>query len=126
MTGTEERYALGEGVFGSETVMAPRIGSTGEDDGYLVTMTVDMNRDLSECLVFDAQRLADGPLARIRLPERISSGTHSTWRRARRFRDGGSPTGRRTLCACDISVSPGVTPVMVLRMTATRRHWRRS
>lgn len=59
--------------------MAPRIGSTGEDDGYLVTMTVDMNRDLSECLVFDAQRLADGPLARIRLPERISSGTHSTW-----------------------------------------------
>ncbi|WP_016691146.1 carotenoid oxygenase family protein [Rhodococcus rhodochrous] len=79
VTGTEERYALGEGVFGSETVMAPRIGSTGEDDGYLVTMTVDMNRDLSECLVFDAQRLADGPLARIRLPERISSGTHSTW-----------------------------------------------
>lgn len=78
-TGAEEYYPLGDGVFGSETVMAPRNGSTGEDDGYLVTMTVDMNRDLSECLVFDAQRLADGPLARIRLPERISSGTHSTW-----------------------------------------------
>ncbi|MEE2031706.1 carotenoid oxygenase family protein [Rhodococcus chondri] len=79
VTGAEEHFALGEGVFASETVMAPRIGSTGEDDGYLVTMTVDMNRDLSECLVFDATRLADGPLARIRLPERISSGTHSTW-----------------------------------------------
>ncbi|MBF0662316.1 carotenoid oxygenase family protein [Rhodococcus sp. (in: high G+C Gram-positive bacteria)] len=79
LTGAEEHYALGEGVFGSETVMAPRIGSSGEDDGYLVTMTVDMNRDLSECLVFDAQRLADGPVARIRLPERVSSGTHSTW-----------------------------------------------
>ncbi|MBM7458763.1 carotenoid oxygenase family protein [Rhodococcus coprophilus] len=79
LTGVEERYPLGEGVFGSETVMAPRIGSAGEDDGYLVTMTVDMNRDLSECLVFDAQRLADGPVTRIRLPERVSSGTHSTW-----------------------------------------------
>lgn len=78
-TGNEEHYALGDGVFGSETVMAPRIGATSEDDGYLVTITVDMNRDLSECLVFDAQRLADGPLARIRLPERVSSGTHSTW-----------------------------------------------
>ncbi|MFD6859275.1 carotenoid oxygenase family protein [Rhodococcus sp. NPDC060090] len=79
VTGAEEHFSLGEGVFGSETVMAPRVGSTGEDDGYLVTMTVDMNRDLSECLVFDAQRLSDGPLARVRLPERISSGTHSTW-----------------------------------------------
>ena len=59
--------------------MAPRVGSTGEDDGYLVTITSDMNRDLSECLVFDARRLADGPIVRVRLPERVSSGTHSTW-----------------------------------------------
>lgn len=29
--------------------------------------------------VFDARRPADGPLARIGLPERVSSGTHSTW-----------------------------------------------
>ncbi|MEZ7237531.1 carotenoid oxygenase family protein [Rhodococcus sp. GXMU-t2271] len=78
-TGAEEHYSFGEGVFGSETVMAPRTGSAGEDDGYLITITTDMNRDRSECLVFDAQRPADGPLARIRLPERVSSGTHSTW-----------------------------------------------
>jgi carotenoid cleavage dioxygenase len=29
--------------------------------------------------VFDAQRLIDGPIARVQLPERISSGTHSCW-----------------------------------------------
>lgn len=78
-TGSEERYAYGDGVFGSETAMAPRVGSAGEDDGYLVTLTTDMNADRSECLVFDAARLTDGPVARVRLPERISSGTHSTW-----------------------------------------------
>ncbi|GAA4261142.1 carotenoid oxygenase family protein [Dactylosporangium darangshiense] len=78
-TGHDERYAFGEGVFGSETAMAPRVGSSGEDDGYLVTIVTDMNRDASECLVFDAQRVADGPVARIALPERISSGTHATW-----------------------------------------------
>ncbi len=78
-TGAEEHYSFGEGVFGSETVMAPRTGSAGEDDGYLITITTDMNRDRSECLVFDARRPADGPLARIGLPERVSSGTHSTW-----------------------------------------------
>ena len=59
--------------------MAPRVGSTGEDDGYLVTLTTDMNDDASYCLVFDAARVADGPVCKLRLPERISSGTHSTW-----------------------------------------------
>jgi carotenoid cleavage dioxygenase len=79
VTGTEERYAFGDGVFGSETPFAPRLGSTGEDDGYLVTFTTDLNRDVSECLVFDARSIGSGPIARVRLPERISSGTHSCW-----------------------------------------------
>ncbi|AHH99740.1 carotenoid oxygenase family protein [Kutzneria albida] len=79
LTGSEQRYAFGEGVYGSETAMAPRVGATGEDDGYLVTITTDMNQDRSECLVFDARRVADGPVARVRLPERVSSGTHATW-----------------------------------------------
>jgi carotenoid cleavage dioxygenase-like enzyme len=79
VAGTEERISFGEGVYGSETAVAPRVGATSEDDGYLVTLTTDMVNDRSECLVFAAQRLSDGPVARIRLPERVSSGTHSTW-----------------------------------------------
>jgi carotenoid cleavage dioxygenase len=78
-TGAEERITFGDGVYGSETAMAPRLGSRGEDDGYLVTLTTDMNADASYCLVFDAARLADGPVCKLQLPERISSGTHSTW-----------------------------------------------
>jgi carotenoid cleavage dioxygenase-like enzyme len=78
-TGAEERYGFGDGVYGSETAMAPRVGGTGEDDGYLVTLTTDMNADASYCLVFDAARVADGPVCKLALPERVSSGTHSTW-----------------------------------------------
>lgn len=78
-TGTEERFAFGDGVFGSETAMAPRPGGDAEDDGYLVTLTTDMNDDASYCLVFDAARVGDGPVCTLRLPERICSGTHSTW-----------------------------------------------
>ncbi|MGV0852158.1 carotenoid oxygenase family protein [Mycolicibacterium phlei] len=78
-TGAEERYSLGEGVYGSETAMAPRVGSTGEDDGYVVTIATDMNADASYALVFDAARIADGPVCKLALPERVSSGTHSTW-----------------------------------------------
>ena len=78
-TGREERFAFDDGVYGSETAMAPRSGGTAEDDGYLITLTTDMNTDASYCLVFDAARVADGPVCTLGLPERISSGTHSTW-----------------------------------------------
>ena len=79
-TGTEERFAFGDGVYGSETAMAPReSAAAAEDDGYLVTLTTDMTDDASYCLVFDAARVADGPVCKLQLPERISSGTHSTW-----------------------------------------------
>jgi carotenoid cleavage dioxygenase len=81
VTGTEQRYAFDDGVFGSETPFAPRPNATAEDDGYLVTFTTDVNNDRSECLILDAQDIAAGPVARVRLPERISSGTHSCWTR---------------------------------------------
>ena len=79
LTGNQEGISFGDGVYGSETAMAPRVGATGEDDGYLVTLTTDMNADASYCVVFDAARIADGPVCKLELPERISSGTHSTW-----------------------------------------------
>lgn len=78
-TGQEQRYVLPDGVFASETTMAPRLGSTAEDDGYLVTITMDVEADESHCVVLDATDPAAGPLARIRLPERVSSGTHAYW-----------------------------------------------
>ena len=59
---------------------------SAEDDGYLVTLTTDMNDDASYCLVFDAARVGDGPVCKIALPERISSGTHSTWARGSELR----------------------------------------
>ena len=78
-TGTEELWEAPEGVYVSETPMAPRDGSTGEDDGYLVTFAMDVINDRADAMVFDAANVGDGPVAKIRLPERICSGTHSTW-----------------------------------------------
>ncbi|MGH8462269.1 MAG: carotenoid oxygenase family protein [Stenotrophobium sp.] len=70
---------FGEGIFGSEAPFAPRIGAESEDDGYLLSFVTDMNRDCSECWIFAAQDLQAGPVARVRLPLRIPSGTHSCW-----------------------------------------------
>ncbi len=78
-TGSEEKYSFGEGVYGSETAVAPKIGGTSEEDAYLVTIISDMGADASYCVVFDAARVSDGPVCKLKLPERVSSGTHSTW-----------------------------------------------
>jgi carotenoid cleavage dioxygenase len=95
-SGREERYRFGDGVYGSETAMAPRVAGGGEDDGYLVTLTTDMNADASYCLIFDAARVSDGPVCKLKLPERISSGTHATWApgaQLRRWNTAESPAG---------------------------------
>jgi len=86
VTGTEENYRLPDGVYASETVFAPRPSPRSEDDGYLITFTMDVVNDSSQCLVFDAQNVSDGPVARIQLPERICSGTHATWAAASTLR----------------------------------------
>ena len=83
LAGTEQLVQFPEGVFCSEAVFAPRTGSDArtapEDDGYLLTYTIDMNTDQSECWIFAAQDLAAGTVAKVALPERIASGTHAHW-----------------------------------------------
>ena len=78
-TGAVDEYRFPDGVFASEAPMAPRIGAIAEDDGYLLTFITDMNQDRSDCWIFAAEGIADGPLAKVRLPERICSGTHACW-----------------------------------------------
>ena len=78
-TGTEEFWHAPDDTFVSETVVAPRLGSTAEDDAYLLTFSCDMVNDESHCEIFDAADPVAGPIARVRLPERITSGTHATW-----------------------------------------------
>jgi len=79
VTGREESILFGSGVFGSETVVVRKSAAVDEDDAWLVTFTSDVPNDASHCAIYDAKALSDGPVARVRLPERISSGTHACW-----------------------------------------------
>lgn len=79
LTGQETQVRLPQGHFASETVMAPRDGATGEDDGYLLTYVSDLEEDRSYCLILDSADPSSGPVAKVLLPERICSGTHAFW-----------------------------------------------
>ncbi|MDN5766167.1 MAG: carotenoid oxygenase family protein [Humibacillus sp.] len=78
-TGTKEEYSFGPGCWGSEAPFAPRDGSTGETDGYLVTFVNDEAAGRAEVQVLAADDIAAGPVARILLPERVPSGFHACW-----------------------------------------------
>lgn len=80
--GTAQKVMFGAGRFGSEAPFIPRKGAVDEDDGYLVSFVTDLMLDRSECVVFDARELEQGPVCRIVLPHRICSGTHATWAQA--------------------------------------------
>ncbi len=90
-TGEEQVYQLPEGVFASEAPVVPKkgglsssseaVGQQGlsEDDAYLVTFLIDENSGTSEFAILDASDVSKGPICRLALPHKISSGVHSTW-----------------------------------------------
>ncbi|NML06652.1 carotenoid oxygenase family protein [Sphingomonas sp. G-3-2-10] len=78
-TGESWSLMLEEGRYASEAPFAPRVDAKDEDDGYLVSFIIDENRGTSECVLIDCKRFEEGPVCRIALPHKISSGTHSHW-----------------------------------------------
>ena len=63
----------------SEAPFAPRDNSRAEDDGYLVGFVWDDLKQASFVQIFDAADVAQGPVTRIRLPQRVPHGFHATW-----------------------------------------------
>ena len=79
LTGESTKLTLEDGRYASEAPFAPRVGAVDEDDGYLVSFIIDENRGTSECVLIDCKNFAAGPVCRIALPHKISSGTHAHW-----------------------------------------------
>lgn len=78
-TGETIEINLEPGRYASESPFVPRIDAKDEDDGYLVSFIIDENEGTSECILIDCKKFEEGPVCRIALPHKISSGTHSTW-----------------------------------------------
>ena len=78
-TGEEQVLKLPDGVYASESPVVPKKGATSEEDAYLVTFLIDENTDTSQFAILDAADIAKGPICRMALPHKISSGVHATW-----------------------------------------------
>jgi carotenoid cleavage dioxygenase-like enzyme len=61
-TGRSRVFDFGAGQLVEEAVFAPRPGSSGEMDGWLLTPSVNIRARATELAVFDAQRVDAGPV----------------------------------------------------------------
>jgi carotenoid cleavage dioxygenase-like enzyme len=78
-TGQRATYVFPDGCFAGEPTFAPRLGSTGEDDGYVLTFLEDDRDGHSALGIFDARRLEAGPIGTVRMPRRVPTGYHTWW-----------------------------------------------
>ena len=86
-TGASESFTFPKGTYCGETTFAPRAGASAspsagdEDDGYVLTYTIDAASGHSELVVFDARNLSQrsGPIARVQIPVRAPFGYHTWW-----------------------------------------------
>ena len=78
-TGSAVAYHPGSGYWFSEAPFAARVGAVDEDDGYVVGFVFNTHENRSDVWIFDAKRIADGPVAKVILPQRVPNGFHATW-----------------------------------------------
>lgn len=72
-------YFAGDNLGLQECMFAPRRRDGAEDDGYILGIANNFATMSSELHIVDAQRMEQGPVAVVKLPFRLRSGTHVNW-----------------------------------------------
>ena len=78
-TGREAAYWAGPVSTLQEPCFVPKSKTAAEGEGYLIGLCNRLVEQRSDLLVLDAQRLAEGPIATVRLPVRLRNGLHGNW-----------------------------------------------
>lgn len=78
---TLDRWWVGEGAACQEPQFIPRTPDAPEGDGWLLAVLTRVQGAAysSELVILDAQHLAEGPVARVRLPMRLRGAIHGNW-----------------------------------------------
>ncbi len=72
----------------AEPVFVAAAPDSGEDEGWIISLSHDTGSGESKLLIIDAQDFTAPPMATVRLPQRVSYGAHGSWVRDRILRRG--------------------------------------
>ncbi|MCL6251312.1 carotenoid oxygenase family protein [Altererythrobacter sp. KTW20L] len=79
VSGEEQSWWCGPDGSIQEPCFIPRSKDAPEGDGWLVALVDDHVRNYSDLCIFDALDVANGPIARAKLPIRLRQGLHGNW-----------------------------------------------
>ncbi|MDA0269275.1 MAG: carotenoid oxygenase family protein, partial [Cyanobacteria bacterium] len=78
-TGTEQLWSEAPRGFMGEPIFVPRPGGTVEDDGWVLCLNYNAARQCSDLIILDAQQIAAGPIARLKLRHHVPYGLHGSF-----------------------------------------------
>ena len=78
-SGRSDAFIFGDGQIVEEAVFVARHDSDREADAWLVAPSINLGEGVTELHVFDAARVADGPLATWRADVALPAGFHGVW-----------------------------------------------
>jgi carotenoid cleavage oxygenase len=76
-TGTRETKSFRGGA--GEAVFVPESATSDENDGYVLSLVYDADRDASDLVVLHGQDFTADPVAVVHLPVRVPYGFHGNW-----------------------------------------------
>ena len=78
-SGRSDRFTFGLGQIMEEAVFVPRPGRSAEAEAWLVAPSINLAEGVTELHVFEAGRVADGPVASWRADVALPAGFHGIW-----------------------------------------------
>lgn len=78
-TGDRQLWSAAPQGFAGEPLFVPRLNSTAEDDGWVMTLVFNAAHGRSELVILDAQDISQGPIATLRLKHHVPYGLHGSF-----------------------------------------------
>jgi all-trans-8'-apo-beta-carotenal 15,15'-oxygenase len=78
-TGDTEVWSAAPRGFMGEPLFVPRPQATEEDEGWVLVLMYNAERRCSDLVILDAQAIAAGPVARLKLPHHVPYGLHGSF-----------------------------------------------
>ncbi|EIZ77617.1 9-cis-epoxycarotenoid dioxygenase [Novosphingobium sp. Rr 2-17] len=78
-TGQADAWFPGDAQCFQEPVFVPRSPDAAEGDGYVMALLNHLHSDDTELVVLDSLKMAEGPIARVKIPFRLRMSLHGNW-----------------------------------------------
>ncbi|KUI69650.1 Lignostilbene-alpha,beta-dioxygenase isozyme I [Cytospora mali] len=78
-TGVYKYWSAGNSTALHEVAFVPRSVDAPEADGYVISVANRKDKMLTEIIILDTGKIAQGPIAIIELPFRLRAGIHGSW-----------------------------------------------